>query len=286
MYIITMSNSGHFANSISEVSAIDGIRVANCSPQILNSTFSNNASHGLTVLSGLPTATNCIFWGDGGDEISGSLSVTFSDVQGGYAGVGNINKDPLFLDPDTGDYRLDLCSPAIDAGDPIESLTADYSYGETVLSVDRVTAISPGDTIWITDGVNFEADEVVGTTATTVTVLNGFWYSYTVANRSYLYTATSDFTDEPTPNGRRINMGAYGGGSEAVPSLVCRADLEGDDFDVDGADLIVFMGALGTSSGDAGFNPDADFNNDGTVSIIDLAVFAEEFGRTDCLVCP
>ena len=81
-------------------------------------------------------------------------------------------------------------------------------------------------------------------------------------------------------------MGAYGGGSEAVPHFVCQADLEGDDFDVDGSDLIVFIEALYTSLGDVEYSPDADFNNDGSVNEIDLAVFAEEFGRTDCPVCP
>jgi hypothetical protein len=280
------SSSGHFTNSISEESAIDGIRITSCSPQISNSTISNNADHGFTVLSGSPSVINCILWGDGGDEISGSPSVTFSDVQGGYAGVGNINKDPLFIDPDIGDYHLDFCSPAIDAGDPVENLTADYIFGEFVLSVDRVTAVMPGDPIWITDGENYEIDEVDSTSAFTVTVLNGFFNSYAVADRSYMFTATSDFTSEPAPNGRRINMGAYGGSGEAVSSFVCRADLEGDDLDVDGADLIVFMAAFDTSLGESDYNPDADLNNDGSVNEIDLIIFAEEFGRRDCPFCP
>jgi len=59
-------------------------------------------------------------------------------------------------------------------------------------------------------------------------------------------------------------MGAYGGSSEAAPTLRCRADFEGNDQDVDGADLVVFMRAYGTSSGNANYNPAADFNNDGS----------------------
>jgi hypothetical protein len=39
-----------------------------------------------------------------------------------------------------------------------------------------------------------------------------------------------------------------------------------------------------TAFGD--YNPAADFNNDGIVNGIDLAVFAEQFGRTDCAACP
>ena len=49
---------------------------------------------------------------------------------------------------------------------------------------------------------------------------------------------------------------------------------------------MVFMEALDTSLGDPDYNPVADFNNNGSVNEIDLAVFAEEFGRTDCPVCP
>ena len=281
-----LSDSGHFTNSISEQSAIDGILIAGCSPQISNCTFSKSAGHGLTISSGSPTVINSIFWGDGGVEISGSLSVTYSDVQGGYIGEGNINKDPMFLGPDIGDYRLDICSPAIDAGDPIEILTNDYISGEFVLAVDRVTRVAPGDIIWITDGFNFEGDEVVSTSTSTITVLNGFFNSYPVAGSPYLFTFKSDFNDEPPPNGMRINMGAYGGGSEAVPSFFCLADIEGDDQDVDGADLRVFMNAYGTSSGDAAFNPDADINKDGSVDHNDLLLFTAEFGRTDCLFCP
>ena len=281
-----ISNSGHFTNSISEESATDGIRVTDCSPEITNSTFSRNAGHGLTVSSGSPTVINSILWGDGGDEISGTLSVKYSDVQGGYIGEGNINKDPLFIDPDIGDYRLDICSPAIDAGDPIEILTADYASGEYVLTVDRVTAISAGDIVWITDGDNFEGDDVVSTSTSMITVSNGFFYSYAVTDGTYIFTATSDFNDEPAPNGMRINMGAYGGGSEATANLLCRADIEGDDGDVDAMDLREFMAAYGSSTGAANFNHDADMNRDGTVNHNDLFLFAGEFGRIDCPVCP
>ena len=159
-------------------------------------------------------------------------------------------------------------------------LTADYSSGEFILSIDRVTRVVPGDIVWITDGDNFEGDNVVRTSTSTITVLNGFFYSYAVTDRSYISTATSDFTGEPPPNGMRINMGAYGGGSEAVPNLLCLADIEGEDGDVDGLDFREFMNAYGSSTGAA------DMNKDGIVDHNDLLMFAAEFGRTDCPVCP
>jgi hypothetical protein len=40
----------------------------------------------------------------------------YSDVQGGYSGEGNIDTDPLFVDPDNGDFHLSKNSPCKDAG--------------------------------------------------------------------------------------------------------------------------------------------------------------------------
>ena len=153
------------------------------------------------------------------------------------------------------------------------------------INVNSVTAVENGDVIWITDGVNSEPDEVFGTTDTTLTINNGYMNSYTVANRSFLYTATSNYLDEPAPAGLRINMGAYGGGSKATPSIVCRGNLAGNDQDIDGEDLSAFLSAYGSSTGDADLNPAADMNKDGTVDHNDLFMFAAEFGRIDCPFC-
>ncbi|HLP83837.1 MAG TPA: right-handed parallel beta-helix repeat-containing protein [Phycisphaerales bacterium] len=46
-----------------------------------------------------------------------ALTVEHSNVSGGYAGVGNINLDPGFVDTVSGDYRLTASSPSVDAGD-------------------------------------------------------------------------------------------------------------------------------------------------------------------------
>ena len=43
-------------------------------------------------------------------------TVTYSDIQGGYPGTGNINADPKFVDAASGNLRLQPDSPAIDAG--------------------------------------------------------------------------------------------------------------------------------------------------------------------------
>ena len=65
-----------------------------------------------------PTVTNCILWYDSPNEFGGfgPLTITFSDVQGGFRGTGNIDADPMFVDPENGDLRLSPGSPGIDAG--------------------------------------------------------------------------------------------------------------------------------------------------------------------------
>ena len=45
-----------------------------------------------------------------------SLTVSYSDIAGGFAGTGNINADPVYLNPASGDLRLSPASPAINAG--------------------------------------------------------------------------------------------------------------------------------------------------------------------------
>jgi len=62
---------------------------------------------------------NCILWNNWPDEI-GHLEtlVYYSDIEGGWPGEGNIESDPLFVDPDSLDFNLLVDSPCIDTGDP------------------------------------------------------------------------------------------------------------------------------------------------------------------------
>jgi len=67
-----------------------------------------------------PTVVNSICWGNVGGEIDNHVdsdcTVRYSDVQGGYVGEGNIDDDPIFVDPVASDFRLQAGSPCIDAG--------------------------------------------------------------------------------------------------------------------------------------------------------------------------
>lgn len=100
-----------------------------------------------------PVVKNCIFWDDDAPtdpEISinlGSLTITYSDVEGGWADTGNIDADPLFLDAASRDYRLqqDPCQPGIenpcvDTGDPgsdliVGTTRSDYKLDEDVVDM-------------------------------------------------------------------------------------------------------------------------------------------------------
>ncbi len=112
-----------------------GVYIQDNDPILTNCTFSRNSSvfSGGAVFaidSSHPSVNNCIVWENHPNEIvsfAGSeATVTYSDVQGGFPGKGNIDVDPLFAN-DVGidgiagttddDLRLLPDSPAINAGD-------------------------------------------------------------------------------------------------------------------------------------------------------------------------
>jgi len=103
------------------------------SPNVNNCTFTANSSkyygggiYNLIRTYRSPTVTNCILWADVPSEIyGGTTTVRYSDVQGGWPGEGNIDKDPCFVKPGywdangvwiDGDYHLLPDSLCIDAG--------------------------------------------------------------------------------------------------------------------------------------------------------------------------
>jgi hypothetical protein len=94
----------------------------------VNCTFADNDAGGSGAAvynANLATMTlkNCILWGNGDPaepeivDAGTSLTVTYSDVEGGWTGTGNIGDqpgdDPLFADAE---LRLSASSPCIDAG--------------------------------------------------------------------------------------------------------------------------------------------------------------------------
>jgi hypothetical protein len=105
-----------------------GLHSLSAFPKIVNSTFTNNSAGycggGIHNEDSETTIINAILWDNTaseGNEIhnfDSTVSVTFSDILGGYNGNGNIGIDPLFVDSENGDFHLQGDSPCIDAGTP------------------------------------------------------------------------------------------------------------------------------------------------------------------------
>ncbi len=91
------------------------------SPTITNCTLSGSSAgvcRGIYCIYSSPTLTNCILRGSTiyctYEDLS-RPSVTYSNVEGGYKGEGNIDLDPRFVDAAAGDFRLNAGS----TGEPI-----------------------------------------------------------------------------------------------------------------------------------------------------------------------
>ena len=87
--------------------------------QMINCSIGYNIGGGIENDDSELSLVNTVVWGNTGGQISGSgdITVTYSDIQGGWPGTGNIDADPLFVQPADDNLRLAFGSPCIDAGD-------------------------------------------------------------------------------------------------------------------------------------------------------------------------
>jgi predicted outer membrane repeat protein len=122
----------------------------------------------------------------GEEQARAEVTIRYSNVQGGWAGEGNIDADPLFADP--GYWAA--------AANPNQVVTSTYAGAVWIDGDYRLKSQAgrwdPASATWVQDDVTSpcidagDPDSPVG--------------------------------DEPEPNGGRINLGAYGGTSEASQS--------------------------------------------------------------------
>ncbi|MHC4692227.1 MAG: right-handed parallel beta-helix repeat-containing protein, partial [Planctomycetota bacterium] len=151
------------------------------------------------------TLRNCILWDQTENEINDSnVTITYSNVKGGWFGLGNIDVDPCFVDPGYWDSN----GTPEDANDDIW-IDGDYHLKS------QAGRWEPASESWVQDDV----------TSPCIDAGN----------------PGCPLGDEPAPNGNRRNMGAYGGKAEASKSPInwrSIADLT-NDWVVDSNDLKV-----------------------------------------------
>lgn len=190
IYLESSSSQNIANNNISENSADygGGIFCYVSSPVITNSTITENtASNGGGICcsrSSSLTLSNAILWDNTagmGEEIflkydslgSSTLFISYSDVEGGQSlvyvdpsctlnwGLGMIDADPLFCDPDNDDFHLTWDSPCRNTGDNsavtvlhdfegdprIHDSTVDMGADEFHLHLYEIGAVIPGSSI-------------------------------------------------------------------------------------------------------------------------------------------
>ncbi|MFI5364605.1 MAG: right-handed parallel beta-helix repeat-containing protein [Candidatus Binatia bacterium] len=125
---VTLSNNILACNTMTGTacgrsSAGEGLYVNGGTVAVTNDTVARNAdSTGVAQGGGTLAMSNSIVYFNNGDQtqLGGTVTVSYSDVQGGVTGTGNINFNPVFAG--TGCTAADLTivpgSPAIDAGNP------------------------------------------------------------------------------------------------------------------------------------------------------------------------
>ena len=99
-----------------------------------------------------PEVINSIIWDNTPTAVSlfgsGDIDITYSDIDGGWDGEGNIDDDPLFTDANSGDYTISEGSPCKDAGtadtdgDGEDDIT-DYNGSAPDMGAFEITLASP-----------------------------------------------------------------------------------------------------------------------------------------------
>ena len=108
-----MGNDGGYRGSIDHCTFVNNV-ATEVGPALYQGTGGSNN----------PTITNSIIWGNTceNDPTSvfnfrfSSALISYSCVEGGYPGEGNIDKNPKFVDHENDDFRLSDMSPCIDSG--------------------------------------------------------------------------------------------------------------------------------------------------------------------------
>lgn len=125
---------------------------------------------------------NCIVRSNMLSQTGGSfIAVEYSNVEGGYAGTGNIDSDPQFCTGLLSEYHLDPGSPCVDAGnpdqifyDPEDSSKPGYAAWPSLGTVTNDMGVYGGSGVayWSQGGTEIELSEHVGIQLSPVRLLS------------------------------------------------------------------------------------------------------------------
>jgi hypothetical protein len=286
--------------------------------KLTNCTFTGNISRNNPggALNGCDGAvTNCMLWNDRGagaeseiynSNLDSPPAVMNSDIQGGYAGTGNIDADPLFYrdpspgadgtwgtaDDDYGDLRLLPNSPCIDAGSNSAvpaGVTTDLAGNPRIFDFPGVN--DPGA---IVDMGAYEANTNLGAmhlTAGQNVVLPAGGYGFSLSQLTIDPGATLDVKDDDLilPDGAlgtwtgssydgvtgMIKSGAIFSSSAQSKLTTLGVATAGDALSISGSQTALFDGqTVSPSDILVKFTYVGDANLDGKVNI-------DDYGRID-----
>ncbi|MDP3149936.1 MAG: FISUMP domain-containing protein [Ignavibacteria bacterium] len=203
------------------------------SPTIINSTIVKNDSYhqtnsGIYAISG-GTVINSIVRDNTGIDATiaqGTTSVTYSNIDGGFTGTGNIDVDPLFVDGSNNNYHLSGTSPCIGAATSTNAPSKDIegnprpnpSGSNPDMGAYENALANPSSLITLTrpnGGENF----VAGTVDTIK------WTSTNVTNVKLEYTSNSGTSWSTIITSTPATSGKYAWLIPTISSINCKARI-------------------------------------------------------------
>jgi parallel beta-helix repeat protein len=163
------------------------IGVASGTANIINNTFDGNGRGFYS--NGSAVAKNNIVTNSKGYGIYGSYSeLSYNNVWsnnanydgGAVAGAGSLSEDPLYMDPTAYNYRLQVSSPCVDAGDP------DFAYNDPDGTRNDMGAFPGGFVYPVCGKINYGAASI-GHLVTTLTPEIHWTYYDTSATQQAAY---------------------------------------------------------------------------------------------------
>jgi len=245
---------------------------SNANLEITNSTLvANSAASGRGLACGWydrqspsdVSVRNCVFW-NGGDEIwnidDSTISVSYSDVQAGWPGYGNIDADPLFSVVASGTWTADGAYDHEAYQVTLVDDTANWTQGEMIGKLLNPATTQP---------LQFP---IVANTATTITV----WADWDTIDAGVSWVTggmSYEVHDYHLPSGSPcIDAGCNMG----VPRDFADLDDDGDTTEITPLDL----------DGEGRFfdDPGTDDTGGGCPPIVDMGAY--EFGDAGPQPCP